>query len=82
MCTQAIVSRSRAHSVANFSGFKPPVQTCTFPQHVSADKELRDVSADVDEKLSNHSVNLNSRFDVYRAVKVRFYNTVCRPATP
>lgn len=49
--------------------FRVVESMCTFPQHVSTDKEIRDASTEADNKLSAYSVELESRFDVYEAVQ-------------
>lgn len=42
---------------------------CTFPQHVSADKAVRDASTQADEKLSAYQVEVSCRYDVFQAVQ-------------
>jgi len=41
---------------------------CTFPQHASTDKELRDAATEADKKLSAYDVEAGSRKDVYQAL--------------
>ena len=43
--------------------------TCTFPQHMSTDKEVRDASSAADKAISEYGIESGMRKDVYETVK-------------
>eukprot|EP00163_Fabomonas_tropica_P023682 TRINITY_DN4107_c1_g2_i1.p1 TRINITY_DN4107_c1_g2~~TRINITY_DN4107_c1_g2_i1.p1 ORF type:complete len:188 (+),score=53.30 TRINITY_DN4107_c1_g2_i1:339-902(+) len=47
----------------------PIKSSLTFPQHVSADKAIRDASSDAERKLSAADVELWMRVDLYKAIE-------------
>ena len=55
--------------MAKFESFYSTTENnLTFYRHVSADKEMRDQAAKVEEKMDEWGIKLSMRLDVYRAL--------------